>query len=186
MTSMAYLEHDLDPAEATAVLARTPGVLAALLSGLPSGLVHRDDGPGTWSAYAIVGHLRHGDATNWMARTRMILDHGADRAFEAFDREAMLRQAPTSVAELLDDFRRSREHSLHELAGLGLSQVDLDRRGRHPEFGDVTLGQLLAAWVAHDLTHVAQVSEVLARSYRTAVGPWRAYLPALDRVAAAE
>jgi uncharacterized damage-inducible protein DinB len=176
----------MELAEATAILARTPDVLAALLSGLPDGMVHRDDGPGTWSAYAIVGHLMHGDATNWIARTRMILDHGPERSFEAFDREAMLREEPVPVPELLDTFRRARSESLHDLAGLALSEADLDRRGRHPEFGEVTLGQLLAAWVAHDLTHLAQVGEVLARNYRTAVGPWRAYMPALDRVAAAE
>ena len=174
----------MELAEATTVLARTPAVLAALLTGLPPEMVHRDDGPGTWSAYAIVGHLRHGDKTNWIARTRMILNHGADRAFEAFDREAMLRQEPVAVEELLDDFQRSRTEGLGELASFG--PLDLSRTGRHPEFGEVTLGQLLASWVAHDLTHVAQVGEVLARTYRTAVGPWRAYMPALDRVAEAE
>jgi hypothetical protein len=176
----------MELAEATTILARTPGVLAALLTGLPPELVHRDDGTGTWSAYAIVGHLRHGDATNWIARTRMILDHGADRSFEAFDREAMLREEPVTVADLLDEFRRSREAALGELAALGLEPADLDRRGRHPEFGEVALGQLLASWVAHDLTHLAQVAEVIARAYRSDVGPWRAYMPALDRVAAAE
>jgi DinB family protein len=174
----------MELAGATTVLARTPTVLAALLTGLPTAMVHRDDGPGTWSAYAIVGHLQHGDETNWIARTRMILNHGADRTFEAFDREAMLRQEPVGVDDLLDGFRRSRARALDELASLG--PLDLDRHGRHPEFGEVTLGQLLASWVAHDLTHLAQVGEVLARSYRTAVGPWRAYMPALDRVAEAE
>lgn len=176
----------MELSEATAILARTPDVLTALLAGLPDGVVHRDDGPGTWSAYAIVGHLTHGDATNWIARTRMILDHGPDRSFEAFDREAMLRQDPVPVPQLLNGFRQARSASLDELAALGLTNADLDRRGRHPEFGEVMLGQLLASWVAHDLTHLAQVGEVLARNYRIAVGPWRAYMPALERVAVAE
>lgn len=179
---MTYMEL----AEATTILSRTPGVLAQLLSGLPPRMVHRDDGPGTWSAYAIVGHLMYGDATNWIARTRMILDHGTGRSFAAFDREAMLRQEAVAVPELLDGFRRSRETSLAELAAVGLTGADLDRHGRHPEFGEVTLGQLLASWAAHDLTHLAQIGEVLARSYRIAVGPWRAYMPALERVAEAE
>jgi hypothetical protein len=116
----------------------------------------------------------------------MILDHGVTRPFEAFDREAMLRREAEPVADLLAGFRATRLASLAELAALGLTESDLGRRGRHPEFGEVELGQLLAAWVAHDLTHLAQVGEVLARRYRADVGPWRAYMPALDRVAGAE
>jgi DinB superfamily len=176
----------MELAEVTSLLARTPDVLSDLLAGLAPDWVHRDDGPGTWSAYAIVGHLAHGDATNWIARTRMILDHGTTRPFEAFDREAMLRREAEPVADLLAGFRATRRASLAELAALVLTESDLERRGRHPEFGRVELGQLLAAWVAHDLTHLAQVGEVLARRYRADVGPWRAYMPALDRVAEAE
>lgn len=176
----------MELAEATTILARTPDVLTALLNGLPEAMVHRDDGTGTWSAYAIVGHLAHGDATNWIARTRMILNHGGERPFEPFDRVAMLRDEVRPVSQVLARFRQTRTVVLGELAALGLQEADLDRRGRHPEFGDVTLGQLLASWVAHDLTHLAQIGEVLARNYRAAVGPWRAYMPALDRVAEAE
>lgn len=177
---------DMELAEATSLLARTPDVLTTLLTGLGPDWMHRDDGPGTWSAYAIVGHLAHGDAVNWVARTRMILEQGTTRPFEAFDREAMLRREAGPVADLLDGFRAARRASLAELAALGVTQSELARRGRHPEFGEVELGQLLAAWVAHDLTHLAQVGEVLARRYREDVGPWRAYMPALDRVAEAE
>jgi DinB family protein len=173
-------------ADATSVLARTPAVLDTLLAGLPAPWLHRSDGPGTWSAYDILGHLLHGDATNWLPRARMILAHGTGRAFESFDREAMLRQQHEPVDALLARFRDARRASLDELAALGLSTADLDRRGRHPDLGEVTLGHLLATWVAHDLTHLAQIGEVLARNYRADVGPYRAYLPALDRVAAAE
>ena len=172
--------------EATSILARTPIVLDALLTGLPDGWVHRDDGPGTWSAYAIVGHVLEGDASNWLPRARMVLREGTGRAFEPFDRVAMLGRDREPVESLLTRLRARRSASLDELASLGLTGADLDRRGRHPEFGEVTLGQVLATWVAHDLTHLAQVGEVLARQYREDVGPYRAYLPALDRVAEAE
>jgi hypothetical protein len=169
-----------------ATLGRTPGALAALLDRAAAEWVERDDGPGTWSAHAIVGHLLNGDATNWMPRIRMILDFGTARAFEAFDREAMLGWDAEAPALRLERFAVVRQESLTELAALHLTPADLDRRGLHGEFGEVTLGQLLATWVAHDLTHLAQVAEVLAGAYREAVGPWRAFLPALDRSVAAE
>lgn len=172
--------------EATSILARTPAVLDTLLSGLPEDWVRRDDGPGTWSAYDIVGHLLEGDASNWLPRARMVLREGTGRAFEPFDREAMLGREREPVEALLSRFRAGRSASLDALGALGLAAADLDRRGRHPEFGEVTLGQVLSTWVAHDLTHLAQVGEVLARRYRDEVGPYRAYLPALDRVADAE
>jgi uncharacterized damage-inducible protein DinB len=172
--------------ETRAMLARTPATLDALLTDLPTVWLHRNDGPGTWSAYDIVGHLVHGEATDWLPRTRMILAFGPDRPFEPFDREAMLREEREPVAALLARFRDARAASLDELDSLRLTEADLDRRGQHGELGEVTLGQLLATWVAHDLTHLGQVGEVLARHYRDDVGPWRAYLPALDRVAEAE
>lgn len=172
--------------EATSILTRTPTILDAMLAGLPLDWVHRNDGPGTWSAYDIVGHLLHGEAADWIPRTQTILQHGTGQLFEPVDREAMLRKEPEPAAMLLARFRAARQASVETLSSLGLTNADLDRRGLHPEFGEVTLGQLLATWVAHDLTHLAQASEVLARRYRDEVGPWRAYLPALDRVADAE
>ena len=153
---------------------------------VPESWRHRSDGPGTWSAHDIVGHLCHGEAVDWLPRTRTILSHGPAVGFEPVDREAMLGAAPESTDERLARFAAARGSNLAELSTLDISGADLDRRGRHPEFGEVTLGQLLATWVAHDLTHLAQVAEVMARHYREDVGPWRAYLPALDRVAAAE
>jgi hypothetical protein len=176
----------MELAEATAVLARTPAVLGALLTGLSPRWVHRDDGTGTWSAYDIVGHILEGDASNWLPRIRMILEAGTARTFEPFDRVAMLGRDRVPVDALLDRFRTVRAASLDELASVNLTAADLPRRGTHPEFGDVTLSQVVATWVAHDLTHLAQVGEVLARRYRDDVGPYRAYLPALDRVAEAE
>jgi hypothetical protein len=172
--------------EAVGVLDRTPRVLDALLTGLPPQWLHRDDGPGTWSAYDIAGHLEHVESSDWLPRTRLILEHGAARTFVPVDREAMLSREGGPVDEVLARFGAARRANLAELDGLGLSAADLGRRGRHPEFGEVTLGQLLSTWVAHDLTHLGQIGEVLARRYREDVGPWRAYLPALDRVADAE
>jgi hypothetical protein len=176
----------MDPPEAVSILARTPNVLQTLLAGLPPECVHRNDGAGTWSAYDIVGHLKHGDATNWMPRTRMILNHGTGRPFEAFDREAMLREDREPVDALVAGFQQARQASLDELSALGLTAADMAKRGLHPDLGEVALGQLVAAWVTHDLTHLAQIGEVLARRYRTDAGPWRVYMPALDRVAEAE
>ena len=168
------------------ILGRTPAVVDTLLAGLPDEWLHRNDGPGTWSAYDIVGHLLHGDATNFLPRARMIREHGTEKAFVPFDREAMLREEREPGEALLARLRAAREASLAELVALDLTPSDLDRRGTHPDLGEVTLGQLLSAWVAHDLTHVAQIGEVLARRYRDDVGPWRAFLPALDRTAEAE
>lgn len=168
------------------MLARTPKVLDTLLADVPPEWLHRDDGPGTWGAYDIVGHLLEGEGTNWLARARMILQHGATRPFEPFDRLAMLGRDREPPAVLLARFQAARLASLDEVSSLELTAGDLDRRGLHPDLGEVTLGQLLATWVAHDLTHLAQVGEVLARRYRDDVGPWRAYLPALDRAAEAE
>jgi uncharacterized damage-inducible protein DinB len=173
-------------ADATTLLARTPDALNALLRDLPGTWLHRDDGEGTWSAYAIAGHLLHGDATNWLPRIRLIVEHGTGRTFAPFNRVAMLDWAPEPVADLLDRFRTARAASLSELGTLDLTQDDLARSGTHPEFGTVTLEQVLAAWVAHDLTHLAQIGEVLAGRYRDEVGPYRRYMPALERTAPAE
>lgn len=172
--------------EATTVLVRTPKVLKALLEGFSADWLHRNDGEGTWSAYDIAGHLLTGDSDNWLPRLTMIVEHGMNRTFVPFDRVAMLSWEREPVERLLGRFAQVRQASLDGLAGLGLSGGDLDKRGMHPEFGAVTVRQVLSTWVAHDLTHLAQIGEVLARRYREDVGPYRAYLPALDRVVEAE
>lgn len=172
--------------DATTLLTRTPPSLTALLHDLPDAWLHRNDGEGTWSAYAIAGHLLHGDATNWLPRLRLILEHGTDRTFAPFNRVAMLDWDREPISALLDRFHETRARSLEELATLDLTPEDLTRSGTHPEFGTVTLSQVLAAWVAHDLTHLAQIAEVLAGRYRDEVGPYRRYMPALDRFAPAE
>lgn len=166
--------------EALPVLRRTPAVLKTLLRDLPGAWTNATEGPGTWSPFDVIGHLIHGERTHWMPRVDHIFRHGAAVTFPVFDREAMFDASRgRSLGELLDTFDELRSDSLTRLEALGLTGADLVRRGRHPEFGEVTLGQHLATWVAHDLGHVRQVVRVMARQYSDAVGPWRAYLSVL-------
>src|SRR5213078_3980214 len=166
--------------EALPVLRRTPGVLRSLLADLPAAWTGATEGPGTWSPFDVVGHLIHGERTDWVPRVEHMLQHGDAVAFPVFDREAMFTASKgLSLGELLDTFDRLRGESLARLDALKLSDADLTRRGRHPEFGAVTMGQHLATWVAHDLGHIGQVVRVMARQYSETVGPWRAYLSIL-------
>jgi len=163
--------------DAVALLTRTPATLDALLRGLPDGWSVAHEGGDTWSPFDVIGHLIHGERTDWVPRAKIILEYGEARPFDTFDRFAQLAlSGERTLADLLDEFAALRQDSLRELATLRLTETDLDRRGRHPELGAVTLRQLLATWVAHDLDHVVQVSRVLARQYSDEVGPWRAYL----------
>ena len=174
------MEFDLP--EAIAVLSRTPATLRALLRDLPSGWTSNDEGPDTWSPYDVLGHLIHGEKADWIARAKTIREHGEARTFEPFDRFAQFRESQgKSLAELLDEFAALRSRNLETIRGLGLRPEQLELRGRHPDFGAVTLGQLLATWTVHDLGHIAQITRVMAHQYADHVGPWRAYLPVLDR-----
>jgi hypothetical protein len=163
--------------DAIPVLARTPAALDAMLRGLPEGWITAHEGGETWSPFDVIGHLIHGEQTDWMPRVRRILADGDSRAFDPFDRLAQQTASKgRGLPDLLDELARLRAANLRDLAALGLTDADLDRRGRHPALGPVTLRQLLATWVAHDLDHVMQVSRVLASQYADEVGPWRAYL----------
>ncbi len=165
--------------EAMAVLERTPASLGALLEGLPERWVRATEGEGTWSPYDVIGHLIHGERTDWMPRVQHILA-GETRPFHAFDRTAQFTESQgRSLAELLATFADLRRESLAALRALHLTRADLDRKGVHPALGEVTLGQLLATWVAHDLDHVGQIARTMAKVYATAVGPWSAYLSIL-------
>jgi hypothetical protein len=164
-----------------AVLARTPATLDAFLRELPDSLVRLNEGGDTWSAYDIVGHLVYAERTDWMPRVKMILEFGETRAFEKFDRLGQVKESRgKSLAQLLDEFVRVRAENLNELRALNLQKEDLNRRGLHPSLGVVTLSQLLATWAAHDLTHLHQLSRIMAHQYREAVGPWSAYLGVLQ------
>lgn len=170
-----------DLASAREVLARTPATLSALLSGLSEGWIRQTEGEGTWSPYDVIGHLIHGELTDWIPRARLILEKGASQAFTPFDRTAMFEASQgKSLAELLARFAALRQESLLALDGLALREPQLDLEGRHPELGVVTLRQLLSTWVAHDLDHVVQIARVMARRYTRAVGPWTAYLRVLN------
>jgi hypothetical protein len=162
------------------LLARTPGVLDALLRDLPEAWTLRNEGAGTWSAFDVLGHLIHGERTDWIPRARLILEFGETREFEAFDRWGQERESEgKSLGQLLDEFARLRAAGLRDLRAMNLQFKDLERRGRHPALGVVTLSQLVATWAAHDLTHLHQISRVMAHQYAAAVGPWHAYLGVL-------
>lgn len=155
-----------------AVLERTPSTLRTLLRGLGPAWIDATEGPETWSPYAIVGHLIHGERTNWVTRAQLILAQGPNVRFMPFDRVAPFRESQSeSLDDLLDQFARLRAANLTTLAGWRLTDTELALVGEHPEFGAVMLRQLLATWVVHDLAHVAQVARVMAKQYRDAVGP---------------
>ena len=163
--------------ETIALLEHTPAVFNALLRGLPDTWTQQNEGADTWSAFDVIGHLIHGERTDWMARARIILENGEARPFDRFDRLGhVLESRGKSLEQLLDEFARHRRENLAALRALNLQSEDLARRGRHPALGVVTLLELLATWAAHDLTHLHQLSRVMAHQYRTAVGPWVAYL----------
>jgi hypothetical protein len=171
--------------DAVAVLTRTPATLNALLRGLPNTWVmsnegRSSEGKDSWSAFDIVGHLIAGERTDWMPRARIILQNGESRPFDPFDRFAQQRESQgKSLEQLLDEFARLRAENLAALRTLNLKPEDFSRRGRHPALGVVTLSELLATWAVHDLTHLHQLSRVMAHQYRDAVGPWSAYLGVL-------
>jgi DinB family protein len=174
------VEFHLDTA--LPVLRRTPSVVRTLLADLPRDWIEPTEGPGTWSPFDVVGHLIHGERTDWVPRIEHMLEHGDRVPFPPFDREAMFNASRgRSLVELLETFTELRAQSLTRLDALGLTDADLSRRGQHPEFGVVTMGQHLATWVAHDLGHVSQVVRVMALQYSDEVGPWRAYLSILKR-----
>jgi hypothetical protein len=148
---------------------------------LPNIWVRGNEGDATWSAFDILGHLIEGERTDWMPRVRILLENGEARPFDPFDRLAQFKGSQNRpLDQLLDDFARLREESLAALQALNLQPDDLTRRGRHPRLGVVTLSELLATWAVHDLTHMHQLSRVMAHQYRQAVGPWSAYLGVLQ------
>jgi uncharacterized damage-inducible protein DinB len=174
----ATVKYSLDLG--TEVLRRTPEALRALLTDLSSSWTQSDEGPGTWSPYQVVGHLTHVEEVDWVDRTRIILEHGPDHVFDPVDREAgFQRFVGWSLENLLARFATVRQNNLASLAEL-VQRGDLERGGTHPEFGAVTLSELLATWVVHDLNHLGQTVSTMARQYTEAVGPWREYLPILD------
>ena len=173
------MEHNLP--QTISLLARTPAALNALLRDLPETWTLRNEGENTWSPFEILGHLIHGERTDWMPRARMLLEFGETRPFDPFDRWGHVREIEgRSLPQLLDEFARLRMASLRDLTAMNLRPEDLERRGRHPALGTVSLSELLATWAVHDLTHLHQISRVMAHQYREAVGPWSEYLGVLQ------
>jgi hypothetical protein len=160
-----------------ALLERTPAALEALLRGLPEMWTESNEGENTWTVRTVVAHLIQGEDEDWIPRARMILQSGEAQAFAPFDREGYVRYSRGKTLEqLLDDFAQARAKGLEDLRAVKLTAEDLRRHGRHPSFGTVTLSQLLATWAAHDLTHLHQISRIMAFQYREAVGPWMRFL----------
>jgi len=167
--------------QAIEVLERTPATLNSLLRDLSEQWLVQNEGPDTWSPYDVIGHLIHGEETDWIPRAKIILEHGETRAFEPFDRVAMFEESKgRSIVELLDIFAQLRGENVRELRSMNLTSELLDKRGRHPELGVVTLRQLLSTWVIHDLGHIRQIVRVMSKQYGEAVGPWKAYLSILE------
>ncbi len=164
------------------ILRRTPATLAVLLRGLPEAWTTSTEGPNTWSAYDIVGHLLNAEETDWIERTRTILEHGEKRPFDPLNRTAMFEKYQGfSLDQLLAAFEQARAQNLATLSDLHITPEQLTSTGTHPALGTVTLSQLLATWVVHDLNHIGQIVEVMSRQYAEAVGPWSAYLAILTR-----
>lgn len=164
------------------ILRRTPAALDSLLRNLPAEWTLSNEGPESWSPFDVVGHLIHAEETDWLPRARIILKYGESGTFEPFDRFAMFEKSrDKSLNDLLDRFELLRGESLKELEGMSLTPEMLEKRGMHPEFGVVSLGQLLSTWVVHDLGHIGQIARVMAKQYSEAVGAWQAYLPILRR-----
>src|SRR5579864_1906362 len=171
---------DFSLERAREVLVRTPDVLEAMLSELSGEWVAASEAPDAWSPHQVVGHLTHIEECDWIDRTRVILEHGTERAFEPVDWEAgFTRFMEWTLNDLLHRFASVRNSNLETLDAL-IAVEDLGRRGVHPTFGEVTISQLLATWVAHDLNHVGQIVKTMAKQYAEAVGPWRELLPIID------
>src|SRR5207249_9400325 len=172
------MEFDLDLS--IELLRRSPATLRALLDGLGEPWVRGREGPDTFSPFDVVGHLIDGEETDWIPRARIILARGPDLRFEPYDRfRHRARNVGRSLESLLAEFARLRAANLKVLQSWNLTTTQLDLPGEHPTLGRVTLHELLAAWVVHDLGHVAQVARVMAKQYRDAVGPWVPFLPVL-------
>lgn len=163
--------------DCVSLLSRTPLVLRSLLETLPESWTQADEGPGTWNPPAVLGHLIHGEHTDWIPRLEIILRHGPSRPFDPFDMQAHFQLIEgKSLGQLLDEFAAARQASLDRLCALHLQPAQLDLQGTHPSLGPVTARQLLATWTAHDLAHLVQVSRTLAKCLKSETGPWAAYM----------
>ena len=168
-------------AQSIEILQRTPAVLRSMLEGLSYEWISTNEGKETWSAYDVVGHLIHGELTDWMPRAEIILSETGSRRFTPFDRFAQFEvSGEKSMEELLNEFEQLRKKNIEQLRSKNITEEQMEEKGIHPDFGEVTLSQLLSTWVVHDLNHIAQIARVMAKQYKDAVGPWTAYLRILQ------
>ena len=172
---------DFSLEEAMPILERTPSVISRLLDELPEDWTRVNEGPDTWSPRQVVAHLINGERTDWIPRARIILKQDKIRRFDPFDRFADLG-TKRELRDLLEEFDQLRSENVATLRGWNLKEKDLELTGEHPELGEVTMRQLLATWVVHDLSHIAQITRTMARAYTDAVGPWTVYFRVLQRV----
>ena len=164
------------------ILEKTPEILESYLSGLSNNWLKNNEGKNTWSPYDIIGHLIFGEKTDWIVRTKIILTQSKNKIFKPFDRFAQLKENQNKpIAELIAEFKSLRRSNLKELKSLNITNKDFELKGIHPEFGEVTLEQLLSTWVVHDLGHISQISRVMSKQYEANVGPWKAYLGILNK-----
>ena len=162
------------------ILENTPDVLIRLTKGLSSEWIMNNEGPDTWSVFDVVGHLIHGEKTDWMTRIEIILSDNENKKFEIFDRFAQYQTSKgKSLNQLLDEFKLNRELNLKKLRDFELTAADYDKTGIHPKFGEVNLSQLIATWAVHDLNHISQIARVMAKQYKEQTGPWIEYLKIL-------
>ena len=167
--------------DAKEILERTPVVLISLLSGLSDRWIYNNEGGESWNPYDIVGHLIHGEKKDWIQRAKIILGYGEDKPFEPFDRFAQFKDSEgKTLNDLLEEFATLRKSNINVLNKLNLDENDFNKKGIHPEFGKVTLKQLLSTWVVHDLSHIRQISRVMAKQYKNEIGPWKKYLPVIN------
>lgn len=162
------------------ILTRTPAIVTSMVEGLTDAWTQVDEGEGTWNAYEIVGHFVFGEETDWIPRAQIILEHGEARPFTPFDRTGFVKYIGKPISELLSIFHELRKKNVEKLKEMNLTDEQLELTGVHPEFGQVTLGQLISAWVVHDLGHIAQIARVMAKVHKDSAGPWAKYLPILD------
>ena len=175
----SQIDMELNLKTVTTILAKTPKLISLPLEDMPREWLFANEGKNTWSSYDIVGHLIHGEKTDWIPRVKIILGKGS-KEFEPFDRFAQQHLEQLPIKELLEEFSCLRENNLSILQSLNIQKEQLQLKGIHPEFGEVTLKQLLATWVAHDLNHIAQINRVLAKNYKQEVGPWISYIKILN------
>jgi hypothetical protein len=167
--------------EAVEILERTPDVLTSLLGNLPDRWIYNNEGGESWSPFDIVGHLIHGEKMDWIPRAKIILECGEEKPFEPFDRFAQFNDSKgKTLNNLLEEFAKLRYVNIDVLKKLNLDENDFNKKGIHPEFGKVTLKQLFSTWVVHDLSHIRQISRVMAKQYKNEIGPWEKYLPVIN------